>query len=197
VRFVVGLDSSISMLQHAAESNGVVYVAGRAEAIPGMDAAFDVVSIGCAFHWCDPERLLAEVGRVVRQPGWFLIFDSDIQGWSDGSREPVERLTAEYWSHLPPCARRPYFDPLHHLREPFELHATTVVTEIVRLSSDQLSAFVRTQGSTVMAIASGQASPADLCNQLDRCISRLFKSAATKEVLFGGPLHILRRGSGS
>ena len=192
-QLVVGIDPSIPMLQHAASPGAVFYIAARAEAIPVVDAAFDVACISCAFHWCEPERLLSEVGRLVRPGGWLLIFDSTLRGWSDGSREPVECLTAEYWSRLPYCPRNPYFDPAHHQPDAFALHATRFVKQPVRLSVAGLSAFIRTQASTVAAVQSGHATLPELRDRLDGCLYRLFAGNPTKELLLGGVLSILLR----
>jgi SAM-dependent methyltransferase len=189
---VVAIDPSASMLRHADSSCGVSYVLASAEAIPALGSAFDIASIACAFHWCDCARLFAEVSRVLRPGGWFLIYDSDLRGWPDGSRAPGEHITDEYWSRLPPCPRNPYFDPAQDVSPSFALHTSTLVTETVPLSLPELSAFIRTQASTIMAIASGE--PAHRLRELlDTCLSCLFAEATTREFLFGGPLHVLRR----
>jgi len=192
-QLVLGVDPAISMLRHAVSSEGISYVVAGGEAIPAADATFDIASIGCAFHWCDQERLFGEVARVVRPRGWFLIFDSDLRGWADGSREPAERLLNEYWSRLPPSPRNAYFEPTRDVSEPFSLHATTLVTQTLRLSAEELSAFIFTQASTVNAFVSGHAPLGELRQRLERCLLRIFAGAATKEFLFGGPLHVLLR----
>ena len=192
-RQVVGIDPSTAMLRHATPIRGVSYAAARAEAIPAGDATVDIACLSSAFHWCDAEQLIPELGRVVRSNGWLLIFDTVLQGWSDGSTEPVERLTAEYWSRLPHCPRNPYFDPALHRSDAFVLHATRVVCQPVRLSAAELSAFILTQASTVAAVESGQATLRDLRARLAQCLSSLFATRAERELLFGGPLHILLR----
>ena len=76
---VVGLDNSPRQLDHAREgvaAAGVTVdlVLGSAEAVPLPDASFDVVlSDHGAMSWCDPERTVAEVARLLR-PGGLLAF---------------------------------------------------------------------------------------------------------------------------
>jgi len=190
---VVAIDPSLPMLRSAAPRDFVGYAAGRADAIPARDAAFDVASVCSAYHWCDRERLFAEVARVVRPGGWLWIYDSDLQGWADGSREPVERLTAEYWSFLPRCPRNPYYDPVHHVSDLFSLHTATTVVQPVPLSASELAALVFTQASTVMTIEGGHASAEELHERLEDCLRRLFAGSERRDLLFGGPLHVLCR----
>jgi SAM-dependent methyltransferase len=190
---VLGVDPSTPMLRQAAPEAGVALVAARAEALPARDGAFDVASIGCGYHWCERERLLAEVARVLRPGGWFLIYDSELLGWPDGSREPVERLREAYWSELPPCPRNPSFEPGSHLRAPFALHGSASVAERIRLSPSGLAELSLTQATSVAAIASGRRSRRALRERLHACLAPLFADAAARELLFGGPLHVLRR----
>lgn len=84
----VGLDASRYALsqarEHAADAAGRV-LQGHAEAVPFPDAAFDVVTaFDLLEHVPAPERLLAEVARVLRPGGLFLaatpdpiVFDRD------------------------------------------------------------------------------------------------------------------------
>jgi SAM-dependent methyltransferase len=44
-------------------------LAGTAESIPLADRSVDAVFVGEAFHWFDPERAVAEIGRVLADRG--------------------------------------------------------------------------------------------------------------------------------
>jgi ubiquinone/menaquinone biosynthesis C-methylase UbiE len=51
----------------------VTMLDGRAEAIPLADGAVDVVTVGQAFHWFEPETALAEMRRVSRPGGGYAL----------------------------------------------------------------------------------------------------------------------------
>jgi len=78
----VGVDATDEFLARAqaeAASRGlrnVEFRQGDAERLPFADAAFDVVACRAAFHhFPSPERVLAEMARVVRPDGRVLIAD--------------------------------------------------------------------------------------------------------------------------
>jgi ubiquinone/menaquinone biosynthesis C-methylase UbiE len=53
----------------ASTAHHVDIVEGRAEALPGPDARFDVVVASSAWHWVDEARAVPEVVRVLRPVG--------------------------------------------------------------------------------------------------------------------------------
>ena len=53
---------------------GFTSVPGTAEATGLLDAAFDLVTVGQAFHWFDAAAALAEFRRILRASGWVVLF---------------------------------------------------------------------------------------------------------------------------
>lgn len=53
----------------ATQSPGVRVLAGTAEDVPLPDASVDAVLVASAWHWFDPDRASAEIGRVLRPGG--------------------------------------------------------------------------------------------------------------------------------
>ena len=75
---VIGVDPERAMIAaacEAAERPGVALrlIEGRAETLPTSIGTFDVVTIGRALHWMDPEATRAVLDRVVAPHGSILI----------------------------------------------------------------------------------------------------------------------------
>jgi SAM-dependent methyltransferase len=180
------------MLRAASPALGVSFVRGRAESLPFRTASFQLATIGCAYHWCDRERLFAEANRVLSRDGWLAIFDSEFMGLVD-SPGLLEWLRNHYWSRLPRCARNPLFDPTSHLRSPFTL-ATYLATEArVPMTVDAVLLFITTQASTVNAVTSGAARLHELEERLRDGIRSHFPEGRWALARFVNPLWLLRR----
>jgi ubiquinone/menaquinone biosynthesis C-methylase UbiE len=81
-RRAVGLDVSPELIARArteAARRGcanVDFVAGEVERMPFADATFDAAVCRFSFHHCvHPERVFAEMARVVKPHGWMVIVD--------------------------------------------------------------------------------------------------------------------------
>ncbi|MCB2378183.1 methyltransferase domain-containing protein [Hymenobacter sp. BT635] len=85
VRSVVGLDVSTGMLaqaqkrQQELDVTNVTWVVGAAEALPFPDGSFTVVTCRVApHHFTSVPQFLAEVARVLRPGGRFLLADTAV-----------------------------------------------------------------------------------------------------------------------
>ena len=86
---------------------------GSAEAIPLEDASMDAVFAAETFHLYDWERALAEIARVLRQGGAFVLMWNLPAGPTEPSLEALDRLIAE---------RAPTRDELGY--DPVDLNST-------------------------------------------------------------------------
>lgn len=67
---VSAVDPSTDMLAQLRRTlPGVIAFEGTAEATGLADAAFDVVSVAQAWHWCDPRLASTELARILRPGG--------------------------------------------------------------------------------------------------------------------------------
>jgi ubiquinone/menaquinone biosynthesis C-methylase UbiE len=127
-----GIDATAALLERAraeASRNGlhnVRFGLGDAEALPFADATFDVVACRAAFHHFErPQRVLAEMRRVVRSGGRLLVADML------GSEEP---------------AKAAYHDRIERLCDPTHVRALPA-SEFERLFADtRLEVMARPSG---------------------------------------------------
>jgi SAM-dependent methyltransferase len=68
----------LKVLKHTVSRAQVL--AGSAEDLPLPDAAVDLVAVGQAFHWFDPDRALPELARVLRPGGRLALFYNSRDG---------------------------------------------------------------------------------------------------------------------
>ncbi|TGE22304.1 methyltransferase domain-containing protein [Hymenobacter aquaticus] len=102
VQSVVGLDVSTGMLTEARKRQqeqgltNVLWVTGAAEALPFLDASFSLVTCRVApHHFESVPQFLAEVARVLRPGGRFLLADTTVPDHEPRSSEwqnKVEKL---------------------------------------------------------------------------------------------------------
>ncbi len=189
---VVGLDPAPSMLREAQLTNGASYVRGHAEALPFGDAAFGLLTIGCAYHWCDTRVFLAEAVRVLDPQGLLLIYDSFFLGESPRSSALLDWLSSQHWPRLPQTPRNPLPEPGMSPHPSFELVSSCFLETWVPMSRGVLLTYLTTQSGVVASVESGERSLEHIESRLLSGLSALVPEEGA-EFRFGGPLWVLRR----
>lgn len=72
-----GIEPGASAVAHA-KSLSIDAIQGTAEELPFSDRNFDIVIFGFCLYLCDRQdlfRIAAEADRVLKAPGWLVIFD--------------------------------------------------------------------------------------------------------------------------
>jgi SAM-dependent methyltransferase len=72
---------------------GARVLEGRAERIPLPDGSVDVVTVGQAFHWFEPEQALDEIARVLA-PGGSLALLWNLWDLDDPAQAALEQIVA-------------------------------------------------------------------------------------------------------
>lgn len=77
---VIGIEPSEHMRQQAQSANDQlkdpnrpIYKEGTGENIDVPDHSANIVLAAQSFHWCDPQRALAEFARVLKPGGWIVL----------------------------------------------------------------------------------------------------------------------------
>lgn len=102
--------------RYLAEYADFVSVAGTAEATTLSDASVDLVVVGHAFHWFDPERARAEFARILGSGGCVALLWNETRGDATPFMRAYERFirthrTAEYESFDLEREVRGFFEP--------------------------------------------------------------------------------------
>jgi SAM-dependent methyltransferase len=100
---VTGLDVSADMMAaakalDAAQGLRIDYVVGKAEESGLPAASFDLVTVGCAWHWFDRPRASAEALRLLKAGGWLVLCSQD---WLPIGGNVVARTEAIVQRHNP------------------------------------------------------------------------------------------------
>jgi SAM-dependent methyltransferase len=181
---VIGMDPSPTMLAAASGGDDVLYVVGRGEALPFVDRRFELVTVGCAAHWCEPGALAFEMDRVLAPGGHLGMYDTELD--DDTVRE---WLRQEYWSILPPCPRYTSISPVP---VSYRLVQDTKIDVDLPMTLDEFVAFVTSQASSLYAIATGCASLFDLEARLRQGLMAHF-SPLGRSMRFTNLLVVMRK----
>jgi SAM-dependent methyltransferase len=189
---LVGVDPSAAMLAEA-RAGGGPDVRGRAEALPIATASLDLVTIGCAWHWCEAGPLLAEAARVLRPGGWLVVYDSELRGAPERP-ELIKFLRSHYWSALDRVARHPAFDPTRRGHPAFSAAASELLEQDVAMTRSELKTLITSQASTAGNVERGLLDLTEAEARLERGLAPCFTSDAERLMLrFDAPIHYLRR----
>jgi len=183
---VVGLDLARPMLRQAA---GGAFVQGRAEALPFRTAAFDLLTMGCAFHWCEPEATLREMRRVLAPGGRLAVY----KHWFGGRMEGEPRFAAWhelYVRRFPPPPRHATFDAAQATG--FVPVAAERFEHDVPLTREELVRYLTSQSNVLAALERGPATLAHVEAELHAGLAPLFGARPSAPFRFAGQLDLLR-----
>ena len=166
----------------------------RLAALPLRRHSFDLVTLGCAWHWCETEPLLREVAQVLGPGGWLVVYDSYFLGLRPESSELSDWLDAEYYPRVPRTPRNPLPDPSTDAPPPFVHAGVGGVDEWIPMTLERLVTYLTTQSSTIAGVETGAVSLAAAESLLREGLARFFPDPETPVPFhFGGPIWFLRR----
>jgi SAM-dependent methyltransferase len=196
-RSVVAVDVSRTMLYEASTHPNVSYLAARAEELPLSSGAFDLATLGCAFHWCEPDEVFAELRRVLSEEALLVIYDNGFFGEMRENEEASPWLRSDYTQRYPAPPRR---SPFRRERTPrgFTTEHEEFVEAWIPLSCAGLVRYLTTQSNIIDAVESGRATLAEIEQDLEKTLVPFFRAArcATAHFRFGGRVSALRHHGG-
>ena len=172
---VVGADLSSEMLRHAPPP--MAYVRAKAEELPFAARAFDLITVGHAFHWLDWRRFLAEASRVLRPGGWLAIYGSQFLARMVGNPD-YERWEASEYSRRYPAPPRNEYRPTDAEAGEYGLRlaAREAFDRTLPFTADELVAFLLSHSSVIAAAEVGGEDIAAVADWLTASIRPMFRA---------------------
>jgi SAM-dependent methyltransferase len=174
---VDAIDNSQDMLDQAPCLEGVHYERAEAEELPFPDKSFNLISVGCAFHWFDQARFLGEAFRVLEPDGWLLIYNNVFVG--EMRENPAFKKWA--WDTYPKRYPTPPRNRIALTEEfvatnGFRLSGKEQFTNDVKFTQDELVRYLTTQSNVIAAVEQGNESIKDVCSWIDLGVGPFFAS---------------------
>jgi ubiquinone/menaquinone biosynthesis C-methylase UbiE len=189
------------MIARAPRLDGVTYVVGAAEAIPLSGASFDLLTIASAFHWLDRERAFAEVRRVLRPGGFFVVYIESFRTMDDAPafsdwQEDVHKV------RYPTPPRNAHFSVSEGDPAGFALIARDYYEYTVPMTAAHLVNYLMSHSNAIAIMESGRETPEETRRFFAREIARFYPTAGRPEsgtvrrLRFGCHYWIFRREPG-
>ncbi|WP_407540094.1 class I SAM-dependent methyltransferase [Deinococcus radiomollis] len=154
---VTGADVSPAMLGEArTRFPELSFVEAAAERLPFEAATFDLVTVSMAFNAFEQGKFLREARRVLKRPGWLVVYQSEFLG--DMPEHPAFKtwFGTVFAPRFPQPA--PPVEPLWvdvKQATGFEVGSLERFTTQVRWTPEQLVTYLTTLGRTVAVIEGG------------------------------------------
>jgi ubiquinone/menaquinone biosynthesis C-methylase UbiE len=175
---IVGVDISQEMLLHALLHPRLRYVQANGECLPLSNKSFDLVTVGCAFHWCHPRHLLDEIYRVIRPEAMLVIYDNGFLGPDEAFPEYERWHREAYQSRFPAPHRRPHFHPFMTSTTGFRVISSEYLQQVIPFSASELASYLTTQSNVVAAVDQGREVLEEVDRWLQDELAGLFESRA-------------------
>ncbi len=191
---IVGIDPSTNMLTQAAPHPNINYCVSTAEGIPFSDTVFDLITSAQSFHWFDHDAFLSESSRVLRVPGWLVIYTS----WftSEMKEDPSfsRWFKSEYLGRFPtPPRNRTAVNEEIASKHGYIFSAEDGFSNELEMSIDRFVDYQLSTTNMIAAVEQGMVEYDDAAKWLHRSIEPYFSSNSKRTFLFWGKILYLEK----
>lgn len=191
---VVGVDMSLEMIALAEKGERIEYLVADGVRLPLIEARFDLMTLSSAFHWLDRREFLKEAGRVLRSPGWLIVYDNYFSGQME------EEPAFQTWyreSHLkrypPPPRAALSFTEEDSGNEGFHLAGREQYQNRISFSIAGLIDYLTTHSNVIAAVECGGEEIEEVRLWLAEQLEPLFGDTEEAVFLFHGPIWYLQK----
>jgi SAM-dependent methyltransferase len=191
---VIGIDPSLDMLSHAAQHPNVEYRQSAAEKTPFCDARFDLITAAQAYHWFNHGAFLSESYRVLRVPGWLLVYTSWFTGEMKDEPTFSDWFKGEYLRRYPapPRDRTPITEELAE-RHGFVFRGEDEFSNQVGMTIDRFTDYQLSTTNVIAAVREGEERFDDAARWLLASLGPYFPDECERVFLFSGKMWCLAK----
>lgn len=184
---VIGIDPSADMLEHATPHPNVEYRESAAETTPFRDGQFDLIAAAQAFHWFNHDAFFGESYRLLRAPGWLLIYTAWFSGEIRGAPAFSDWFRGEYLSRYPtpPRNRTPVTEELAR-RHGFIFRAEDEFSNEVGMTIGRFTDYQLSTTNVIAAVREGTESFDGAARWIRGSLEPFFADTSEKSFLFSG-----------
>lgn len=189
---IIGVDSSSEMLAEAPMGSGIRFIKAPAEDLPFPNDYFDIITVSSAFHWLNGDQFLMEARRVLRKPGWVVVYDNAFMAEMRGEPAFGQWFRQRYNARFPAPPRN--WQPLQEDqagRSGFLIECKESYSNDVVFALEGLVDYLLTQSNIIAAIEQGTQDIAAVTEWLTTSMKSFF-SGNEASFAFGGSILYLR-----
>jgi ubiquinone/menaquinone biosynthesis C-methylase UbiE len=194
---VIGIDSSSDMLSNAIPHQKIEYRQSTAEAIPFEDEKFDLITAGQAFHWFDHDAFLSESHRLLRVPGWLVIYTSWFTGNIKEDSKFFDWFKGEYLKRYPsPPRTRNHITRELAEKHSFTFHGEEEFTNEIKMSSNRFKDYQLSTSNVIAVVEKGNVGFDDVKDWLHNSLAPFYDSQHERTFIFYGKIWYLEKTAG-
>jgi ubiquinone/menaquinone biosynthesis C-methylase UbiE len=191
---VIGVDPSTAMLAHAIRHPNVEYQQSTAEHIPLAGCQFDLITAAQAFHWFDQDAFLAESNRLLRLPGWLVIYTSWFTGTMKEDSTFSDWFKGDYLGRYPtPPRNRTFVTEEMGQAHGFAFRGEDEFSDNLSMTLERFIDYQLSTTNIIAAVERRDTAYEDAQTWMQASIASYFGEQAQRTFLFSGRIWYLEK----
>ena len=192
---VIGIDPSDEMLAIANRGAcaSIRFMKGTGQSIPLPNASVDIVACHASIHWMDPEPSMAEIMRVLKPQGMFVLLnhnwpplsnDLELDALYFKFKSTLGALVAERGLYANYFYRIDRFSKWLYESKRFDYFREFHAHQLVSWTQAEYLGFTYTYGDLALLLQEGVLKRDMHLDQLEEAVARYFSNTPVNEFMF-------------